>query len=49
MELAEGISFREQLTVSYEGLTSDSWSRAARVLDQERARVLARAQAKQNP
>jgi len=45
----EGISFREQLTVSYEGLTSDSWSRAARVLDQERARVLARAQAKQNP
>ena len=45
----EGISFREQLTVSYEGLTSDSWSRTARVLDQERARVLARAQAKQNP
>ena len=45
----EGISFREQLTVSYEGLTSDSWRRAARVLDQERARVLARAQAKQNP
>ena len=45
----EGISFREHLTVSYEGLTSDSWSRAARVLDQERARVLARAQAKQNP
>jgi len=45
----EGISFREQLTVSYEGLTSDAWSRAARVLDQERARVLARAQAKQNP
>ena len=45
----EGISFREQLTVSYEGLTSDSWSRAARLLDQERARVLARAQVKQNP
>ena len=45
----EGISFREQLTVSYEGLSSDSWSRAARLLDQERARVLARAQVKQNP
>ncbi len=45
----EGISFREQLTVSYEGLTSDSWTRAARLLDQERARVLARAQVKQNP
>ncbi len=40
----EGISFREQLTVSYGGLTNDSWTHAAQLLDRERARVLARAQ-----
>jgi hypothetical protein len=40
-----GISFREQLTVSYQGLSSEAWSRSLRLLDQERARVKARAQA----
>jgi hypothetical protein len=39
-----GISVREQLTVSYAGLSSDAWSRSLRLLDQERARVKARAQ-----
>ena len=39
-----GISVAEQLTVSYQGLTSDAWSHALRLLDQERARVRARAQ-----
>ncbi len=41
----EGISFREALSVSYQGLTNDGWSRGAmRALERERARVLARAQ-----
>ena len=39
-----GISFDEQLTVSYQGLASDAWSHSVRLLDQERARVKARAQ-----
>ena len=39
-----GISVREQLTVSYQGLSSDAWTRSLRLLDQERARVRARAQ-----
>jgi hypothetical protein len=39
-----GISVRDALTVSYEGLSSDAWSRSLRLLDQERARVKARAQ-----
>lgn len=39
-----GISVREELTVSYQGLSSEAWSRSLRVLDQERARVKARAQ-----
>jgi hypothetical protein len=39
-----GISVREQLAVSYQGLSSEAWSRSLRVLDQERARVKARAQ-----
>ena len=44
----DGISFREALTVSYEGLSNDSWSRGAmRALERERARVLARAQSHQ--
>jgi len=38
------ISVREQLTISYQGLSSDAWSHALRLLDQERARVRARAQ-----
>jgi len=37
-----GIGFWEQLTVSYEGRSSDSWGRSVRALDRERARVLAR-------
>ena len=39
-----GISVREELTVSYQGLSSDAWTRSLRLLDQERARVRARAQ-----
>lgn len=39
-----GIGFREQLTISYEGLSSDAWSNSVRLLEQERARVRARAQ-----
>jgi hypothetical protein len=38
-----GISFAEQLTVSYQGLSSDAWSHSLRLLEQERARVKARA------
>lgn len=38
-----GVGVREQLTVSYQGLSSD-WGHALRLLDQERARVRARAQ-----
>ena len=39
-----GISMREQMTVSYQGLSSDTWNHSIRLLDQERARVKARAQ-----
>jgi len=39
-----GISVREELTVGYQGLSSDAWTRSLRLLDQERARVRARAQ-----
>ena len=45
----EGISFRSQLTVSYQGLSSDAWSHAVSLLDQERARVRARALSQPNP
>ena len=38
-----GISVREQLTVSYQGQSSDAWNHSQRLLDQERARVKARA------
>ena len=38
-----GITVREQLTVSYQGLSSDAWNRSIRLLDQERQRVKARA------
>jgi hypothetical protein len=39
-----GISFRETLSVSYQGMASEAWTRALRLLDQERTRVRARAQ-----
>ena len=45
----EGLSFREDLTVSYQGLSTSSWSRSVRLLDQERARVRARARAATRP
>jgi hypothetical protein len=45
----DGISFREALTVSYQGLHSDSWSRSINALERERSRVLARAQGQRNP
>jgi hypothetical protein len=45
----EGISFREAVTVTYQGLRNESWSRAVRLLDRERARVMARAQTEGNP
>ena len=45
----EGISFRETLTVSYQGLANDSWSRSILTLERERARVMARAQSRPNP
>jgi hypothetical protein len=44
-----GITFRESLAVSYQGLTNESWGRALRLLDQERSRVRARAQAAPAP
>jgi hypothetical protein len=44
-----GISFREALTVSYQGLHNDAWSRSVRVLEREHARVMARARAQRNP
>lgn len=39
-----GISVREDLLVQYQGLSSAAWVRSIRLLDQERARVKARAQ-----
>jgi hypothetical protein len=44
-----GITFRETLAVSYQGLTNEGWARALRLLDQERSRVRARAQAAPAP
>ena len=41
----EGISFREDVTVSYQSLANGAWSRSLRALDRERARVLARVRA----
>ncbi|MGH7531149.1 MAG: hypothetical protein ACREMN_12255 [Gemmatimonadales bacterium] len=38
-----GIAFAETLSVGYESLTSDAWSRSLRLLEQERVRVRARA------
>ncbi len=45
----EGLSFRDDLTVSYQGLATGSWARSVRLLDQERARVRARARAGTRP
>ncbi len=45
----DGISFREGLTVSYQGLSNDSWTGVLPRLDRERARVRARARLQQNP
>ena len=44
-----GITFRETLSISYQGINNESWSRAIRLLDQERSRVRARAQAAPAP
>jgi hypothetical protein len=44
-----GVSVREQLTVSYQGLSSDAWSHSLLLFDQERARVKARAQLEAKP
>src|SRR5258705_6846677 len=41
----DGITFRESMAVSYQGQTNEAWGRALRLLDQERSRVRARAQA----
>lgn len=41
----DGITFRESLAISYQGITNEAWGRALRLLDQERSRVRARAQA----
>ena len=45
----DGISFREGLTVSYQGQSNDSWTGVLPRLDRERARVRARARLQQNP
>ncbi len=45
----DGISFREALTVSYQGLSNDSWTQTLHVLDRERARVQARASSLPRP
>ena len=42
----EGISWLEDLGVSYQGSPAASWTRALQVLEQERARVRARAQSR---
>lgn len=39
-----GISVREDMLLTYQGLSSAAWVRSLRLLDQERARVKARAQ-----
>ncbi|HWZ29078.1 MAG TPA: hypothetical protein VNX15_10975 [Gemmatimonadales bacterium] len=41
-----GIAFGEALTVSYEGMTNDSWTKAVQKLNLERVRVAGRASAK---
>ncbi|HKA60507.1 MAG TPA: hypothetical protein VKD28_17955 [Gemmatimonadales bacterium] len=44
-----GISLREEMIVSYQGQSSNSWNNSIRRLDQERARVKARAQGGTTP
>ena len=43
------ISLREEMAVSYQGQSSNSWNNSIRRLDQERARVKARAQGGTTP
>src|SRR5881397_1067707 len=45
----DGISFREGMTVSYQGLANDSWTGVLPTLDRERARVMARASLQPKP
>lgn len=45
----EGISFREGMTVTYQGLSNDSWTSVLPTLDSERARVMARASLQPKP
>ncbi|HEX9703731.1 MAG TPA: hypothetical protein VGA20_00605 [Gemmatimonadales bacterium] len=45
----EGITFREPVTVRYQGLTNDAWGRSVTMLERERARVQARARAQRSP
>jgi hypothetical protein len=44
-----GISVREPMTISYQGLSSDVWTHSLQLLDQERQRVKARAQSNVPP
>lgn len=39
----DGISFRDALTMSYQGTSNDAWTGVLRVLDRERSQVRARA------
>ena len=45
----DGISFREGMTVSYQGLANDSWTGVLPTLDRERARVTARSRLQPKP
>jgi len=45
----EGVAFREGLTVSYQGLSSDAWTGVLPTLQREWARVRARASLQQSP
>lgn len=45
----DGISFRDALTVTYEGQSNDAWTHSVSALDRERARVRARAASKPSP
>jgi hypothetical protein len=45
----EGISWYDELSASYQGSPAGSWNRSVRVLQQERARVRARAQTQPPP
>lgn len=42
----DGIAFGESLTVSYQGMTNDSWTKTVQRINLERVRVLGRASAK---